>query len=95
MDKKEWKFTPFGCRDSIFDRYRSDNHFGALVNQLRYILEQGYSTPSELREALILAATQVEFRTVHSQILDLHNYDIEGVVLNCVREKIKSEKEDE
>jgi ribulose bisphosphate carboxylase small subunit len=95
VDKKEWEFVPFGCRGSIFDRYRHDNNFRALVDQLQYILEQGYSTPSELREALILAATQIEFRTVHSQILDLHNYDIEDTVLSCVREKIKSEKESE
>ena len=89
MDKKEWPFMPFGCRDSVLDRYDGDPHFRALTDQLQYIIEQGYSTPTELREALILAATKVEFRTVRTQILDLHNYEIEDTVLKCVSNKIK------
>jgi hypothetical protein len=58
-----------------------------------YSLENASYTPSELREALILAATEIEFRTVRTQILDLNNYDIEDTVLDSVREKMKSQQE--
>ena len=87
------RFTPFGCRDTVLDRYRSDSHFASMVNQLMYFIQNGSFTPSELREALILAASEVEFRTVRTQILDLHNYDIEDTVLGSIREKMMSEKD--
>lgn len=87
------RFTPFGCRDTVCNRYQYDPHFRSLVDQLMYFLQDASFTPSELREALILAATEIEFRTVRTQILDLHNYDIEDTVLNSVREKMKSQKE--
>jgi len=87
------RFTPFGCRDTVHNRYQYDPHFRSLVDQLMYSLENASYTPSELREALILAATEIEFRTVRTQILDLNNYDIEDTVLDSVREKMKSQQE--
>jgi hypothetical protein len=93
MGTKDFHFTPFGCRDSAVERYHSDPHFGALVDQLSYLLMNAWTTPTELREALILATTQVEFRTVRTQILDLHNYDIEDTVLDSIKRTIREESE--
>ena len=41
---------------SAKDRYRSDPVFHRLVDMLRAILHGNQATPSELREALMLAA---------------------------------------
>jgi hypothetical protein len=44
-------------RLSVEDRYKGDPVFYALVNMLRVALEQNDYTPTELREACMLAAT--------------------------------------
>ena len=43
-------------------RYVRDPEFAALVNSLLKMIEEGKYTPTELREACILAATQYEYR---------------------------------
>jgi hypothetical protein len=45
---------------SIEDRYRHDGVFNRVVDQLRALLRMYQITPSELREAVILAATMHE-----------------------------------
>jgi hypothetical protein len=44
------------------DRYRNDSAFRLLVDNLEQFISNGTFTPSELRIALILAATHYEMR---------------------------------
>lgn len=46
----------------IDERYHNDPVFHRLVDTLGYLLEQGNTTPTELREALMLAQLQFERR---------------------------------
>lgn len=46
------------------ERYRQDPYFYNIVNLLRAELARGDFTPSELREAVILAATMHEMEHV-------------------------------
>lgn len=51
MDRK-WR--------SVSDRYQTDSAFHALVDMLQAQLHGGNYTPTELREAVMLAATLYE-----------------------------------
>ena len=79
-------FNRLGHQD-VCDRLNSDGHFRALVDQLEYILGQGYSTPSELREALIVAATRHEYRTIRPLLVDPSEWCLEKSVLAALGKK--------
>lgn len=58
-----WDGAKIQTLDERFDaasRYRNDPHFHMLVNVLMAQIKLGEYTPSELRLALIFAATEVE-----------------------------------
>ena len=50
------------------DRYNNDSHFHAIVCYLEHMVSNGDYTPSELREAVILAATHHEMRNTRPMI---------------------------
>lgn len=47
------------------ERYNHDPHFHQLVDLLESFIERAEFTPSELREAAILAAINHEYRHAH------------------------------
>jgi len=49
---------------SIENRYRNDNTFRTIVDQMRALLGVYHITPSELREASMLAASMHEVENV-------------------------------
>lgn len=91
MKKREWKFSPMhGFRSNVYDRLEGDPHFRALVDQLEYFLSEGWSTPSELREALIVAATRIEYRTIRPLLVDPSEWCLEESVLKALGKKESS-----
>jgi hypothetical protein len=82
------------ARRSVLERYETDSNFRLLVDMLINEIMRGRYTPSELREAVILAATQSEFMTVRNQIICRDNFNIEDTVLRCVADKIKGNNND-
>ena len=46
------------------DKYQNDPEYNHLVNMLESLIEQAHFTPSELREACILASINYEMRHV-------------------------------
>ena len=56
--------TDKGKRLSPEDRYRHDQHFRALVDLLEAAVHRAEYTPTELREAAMLAAIHYEMRTL-------------------------------
>lgn len=50
------------------ERYKSDPHYHAIVSTFYKMIAEGKFTPSELREASILAATMYEMDHVHHRI---------------------------
>ena len=91
VSKGRGRVTPlFGCRPDVYDRLDSDPHFRALVDQLEHLLSQGWSTPSELREALIVAATRIEYRTIRPLLVDPSEWCLEESVLKALGKKESS-----
>jgi hypothetical protein len=88
--RRKWKTPFFGCRSDVYDRLESDTHFRALVDQLEYLLSEGWSTPSELREALIVAATRHEYRTFRPLLVDPSEWCLEESVLKALGKKESS-----
>jgi hypothetical protein len=59
------------------DRYQRDPVFHALVDLLSSMLEENAMhqwTPTELREAVMLAACMYEYRHVRPLVLDIEGY---------------------
>jgi hypothetical protein len=50
------------------DRYQTDSSFHQLVDLIYVEIDRGHYTPSELREAVILAATMYEYRNARHLI---------------------------
>ena len=88
--RRGWVTPLFGCRLDVYDRLDSDPHFRALVDQLEHLLSQGWSTPSELREALIVAATRIEYRTIRPLLVDPSDWCLEESVLKALGKKESS-----
>lgn len=57
-----------GPLKTCFERYENDPAYRQLVDLLQAEIEHGSYTPSELRSAVIMAATLVEYRTVRPLI---------------------------
>jgi hypothetical protein len=56
-------------------RYKHDSTFRLVVDQMRALLSAYHITPSELREASVLAATMHEFENVRPLLVDgMHDY---------------------
>lgn len=72
---------------SATERYRTDSSFKQLVDMLQLLVRDGQFTPSELREACVLAATINEYQTIRPMLVDRDNLDIENIVLNSLRPK--------
>jgi hypothetical protein len=52
------------------DKYLNDPEYNHLVNMLEGLIEQARFTPSELREACILASINYEMRHVRANNID-------------------------
>lgn len=52
------------------DKYMSDPEYNNLVNMLESLIERAHFTPSELREACILASINYEMRHIRDNQLD-------------------------
>lgn len=53
--------------ESPRDKYLHDPAYSHLVQTLEYMLEQAHYTPSELREACILASINYEMRHIRDE----------------------------
>jgi len=78
------RFWPY--KDSGAEKYREDTNFRVLVDTMTSLLWGGKYTPSELREASILAATRMEMIRIRPLIFDPNNYEIENGVLATMKE---------
>ena len=57
-------------RLQVHDRYMNDPVFRSLVDMMEvFLTEHSEVTPSELREAVILAATNIEMRTLRQPLI--------------------------
>lgn len=52
------------------EKYMSDPHYHELVNVLESFIERARFTPSELREAAVLASINYEMRNIRSASID-------------------------
>lgn len=52
------------------EKYQNDPQYNHLVNMLESLIEQAHFTPSELREACILASINYEMRHVRDINID-------------------------
>ncbi len=52
------------------EKYMNDNEYHRLVNMLEQFIERAQFTPSELREASILACINYEMRHVRDMTID-------------------------
>ena len=52
------------------EKYQNDPEYNHLVNTLEQLIEQARFTPSELREACILASINYEMRHVRERTID-------------------------
>ncbi len=74
--------TPYwDQQEAPAEKYRSDLDFRVLVDTFTSLLWGGKYTPTELRQASILATTQVECMRIRPRIFDPNNYTIEQGVL--------------
>jgi hypothetical protein len=60
---------------SVVDRYQTDPEFRALVDMLASQIYAARYTPTEIREAAIMAAIIVEARTIRPMIIPLRELD--------------------
>ncbi len=51
-------------------KYMNDPHYQRLVETMEHFIEQAQFTPSELREACVLASINYEMRHVRERALD-------------------------
>lgn len=56
---------------SLKEKYQNDPHYHHLVDMLEGLIEQALFTPSELREACLLASINYEMRHVKNFQIDL------------------------
>lgn len=59
------------------EKYLQDNHYRTLVDTMRSVIEQGSFTPSEIREAAILAS--IMYEETHIRQIKIINPEIEKV----------------
>jgi len=52
------------------EKYMNDPAYHNLVQQLEYMIDQAHFTPSELREACVLASINYEMRHIRDQHID-------------------------
>ena len=52
------------------EKYMNDPEYHHLVTTLEHLIEQAHFTPSELREACILASINYEMRHIRDQRID-------------------------
>lgn len=70
------------------DRYRDDIIFHNLVDNLELLVSQGVVTPSELRIAVILAATHYEMRRTDIRTDTgwfIDNYGVKRTIMEDIR----------
>lgn len=58
-------------RDRVRERYENDNAFHAVVDMLRAMLHQYQLSPSEIREAAMLACVMQEERSLKPIVVSL------------------------
>lgn len=62
------------------EKYMNDPEYHRLVNMLEGLIEDAHFTPSELREACILASINYEMRHMRSHQIDPRLNDALGVL---------------
>lgn len=62
-------------RQSSLDRYQNDHAFAQLVNMIYALLCENEFTPSEIREAAMVAAMKQEMLSVRQVVLTREEYD--------------------
>lgn len=60
---------------SVVERYQTDPEFRALVDVLASQIYAARYTPTEIREAAIMASTIVEAHTIRPMIIPLRDFD--------------------
>lgn len=71
---------------TLKERYQNDNHFHALVDMMVAHIQQAQFTPSEMREAAILASIiYEEHNIVHQRFIEV---DLE-VALRTIRKRLE------
>ncbi len=60
---------------SVVERYQTDPEFRALVDVLASQIYAARYTPTEIREAAIMASTIVEAHTIRPAIIPLRDFD--------------------
>jgi hypothetical protein len=61
--------------DTVSDRYDRDPQFRVLTDQLEYLIANAKMTPTEVREAAVLATIHYEQRSVRPFIIPLRTLD--------------------
>lgn len=59
---------------SIWERYQSDPAFRGLVDQMQVAIERAEFTPTEIREAAMLA--QIMFEDKHPRLIQFTKQDV-------------------
>ena len=54
------------------EKYQNDPEYNALVKQFEYLIDQAVFTPSEIREAALLASINHEMRNNRSILIPKH-----------------------
>lgn len=84
FEENRYRLPLYGCRSDVWDRLQHDPTFVALVNTLEHLLYSANTTPSELRAALIVAATRHEYRTMRPLLVDPSEWCLEESVLKAL-----------
>lgn len=77
------------------EKYQNDPEYHNLVYMLESLIEQARFTPSELREACVLASINYEMRHVRSQEIDPQTQEALRILENFRNEKGLIEKGEE
>jgi hypothetical protein len=80
-----------GYSSSAAEKYEKDPHYRTLVDTFTSFLWNGQFSPSEIREAAILAVCQMEAVRIRPLLFDPRNYEIEKGVLTNLKQRSETE----
>lgn len=70
------KYDPLSTNSIPEYRYQHDPAFKGLVDVLQHFIQRAQFTPTEVREAALLACIHYESYTVRSQYLDPDQFEL-------------------
>jgi heterodisulfide reductase subunit B len=82
---------PYDWDRTVRARYQNDAHFKHLVDCLEHAIHQAKYTPSELREAAILAAIHYEHHTLRQSFVRDDERDEMWRALDSIHERLQQE----